>query len=69
LILLGLIGIALGALFWKHFSKSTGELIKAFIATVIGTIAIILFLFQVAIMTMDEGQNLITFISTWLTNQ
>lgn len=66
LILLGAIGISLGALFWKHFAKRPAENVRAFIATFIGTIGIIVFLLQVAIMTTDTGQNLITLLIQWL---
>ncbi len=66
LILLGAIGISLGALFWKHFAKRPGENVRAFIATFIGTVGIIIFLLQVAIMTTEAGQNLITILIEWL---
>jgi len=68
MILLGFIGLSLAALFWKHFAKSPKEAAQAVIATVVGTAGIILFFLQVAIMTVYQGQNLITFMIEWLTN-
>lgn len=66
LILLGAIGISLGSLFWKHFARRPAENVRAFIATIAGTIGLIIFLLQVAVMTTQQGQNLITFILDWL---
>ena len=66
LILLGAIGISLGALFWKHFAKRPAENVRAFIATFIGTVGVIIFLLQVTVMTTKIGQNLITILIEWL---
>lgn len=66
LILLGFIGLALAVLFWKHFAKAPGETTRAFIATVVGTVALVGFLFQVAIMSTSLGANIITIVMQWL---
>ena len=66
LILLGAIGIALGALFWKHFARKPKESVRAAVATFVGTLSMVTFLFQVGIMTTQAGQNLVTILLEWL---
>jgi hypothetical protein len=66
IILLVSIGIPISGLFWKHFAKRPKESIRAVIATVIGTLGLIVFFLQVAIMTNKLGENLITILIEWL---
>jgi hypothetical protein len=66
LILLGSLGIPVGALFWKHFARRPKEFTRAFVATIVGTLGLIVFFLQVAVMTTKLGENLITMLITWL---
>ncbi len=66
LILLFAISLPITGLFWKYFSKSTGESARAAIATVISMFGLALFFIQVAIMTAIPNENAITMLIQWL---
>lgn len=65
-ILLGSAFLPIGALFWKHFARRPSESIRAVIATVACIIGMGLFFLQVAIMTVEQNQNVITVLKAWL---
>lgn len=61
-VLLGSIGLSLGILFWKHFANHPGERARAIIATIIGTLGLVVFFGYVSFMTLLPGKDFITFV-------